>query len=564
MIELRKSKVYLFEGEPRSKKDLYIAKLLQDSDFSVLFATCNRTVSNLVQRLIELGLGSEEIYRRFRFIDAVSNHIGVTPEAAVDSVDYCGMALMDLSVSIGRGLDKLAAQKRDVVVVFDNLSTLYAFHREAAKEFIYMISGRARERGVAFLYLLELGAQEEEFERFAEGLADVIVRFELEADKLVASYDSERDPIPLMELSPPQHLPKVACSTPPTFFAEESLRIREGRLGFGREINLFWTQLANLASLFIDRNLPLNLYAFAKECSRGWHSLAMEKSGILGKGWKATGGFDTDAISRYVTGKGARLLGESVLRFNPEKSSKDQLFFEESECLDCWQISNVNSMICYTASGMATGAVEALTGRHVESIETTCKANGAAYCEFTIGDMSQSDLIEHYNLHVRRIRVRDALEALSRIIDTYHREDKLPEARAQMGASHDFIGLQLRTSLPCLGDESCAANLFQGTKIISRRIYSHLRDIGEQSPIEVMLGFVDKSKAGKTSHNRDLKKIIVEGGAESFGLSAGRPSCHFMRGYLTGMMEASLDKPVEYVETSCLAANDEVCEFERI
>ena len=564
MIELKKRKVHLFEGDPRSKKDLYLARLLHSSDFSALFATCNRTASNLIQRLIELGLSAEEIHRRFRFIDAVSKQIGVKPEAAVDSVEYCEIGLNDLSLSISIGLDKLAAQKRDVVLVLDNLSTLYAFHREAAKQFAHMLSGRARERGAALVYLLELGAQEEEFERFIEGLADVIVRFELEADRLVALYDSEKDQVPLNQLSPPQHLPKVACSTPPEFFIGESLGIRESRSGLGREINLFWTQLVNLASLLIDHNLPLHLYAFAKECSRGWHSSKMTKSGILGKGWKAAGGFDIDAVSQYVTGKGAQLLGESILKFNPEKSSKDQLFFLESQCLDCWQIANINSMICYTASGIAAGGVEAFTGRQVESIETACKANGAAYCEFTIGDMAQSDLIEHYNLHVRRVRVKDALDALSRIIDAYHREGRLPEEREQLGPNHDFIGLQLRTSLPCASDETCAANLFEGAKIVSQRIYSHLTDIGEQSPIEVMLGFVDKSKVGKISHNSDLKKIIVEGNAEGFGLNTGKPSCQFMRGYLTGMMEASLNKSIEYIEKRCLAAKDEICEFERI
>jgi len=290
----------------------------------------------------------------------------------------------------------------------------------------------------------------------------------------------------------------------------------------------------------------------------------MEKSRVLGKGWKAVGGFDVEAVNQYFTGKGARLLGECILKFNLEKSSKDQLFFEEYECLDCWQIPNINSMICYTASGIAAGGVEALTGRHVESIETACKANGAAYCEFTIGDLAQSHVIEYYNLHVRRIKVKDALDALSRIIDTYHKEGRLPEEREQLGADHDFIGLQLRTSLPSANDERFAVNLFEGAKIVSKRIHSHLTDTGEKSPIEVMLGFVDASKAGRISYNSDLKKIRVEGSAESFGLSTGKPSCRFMRGYLTGMMEANLNKPVEYVETKCLAAKDEFCEFERI
>ena len=564
MIVLKRSKVYLFEGDPRSKKDFYLARLLHTSSFSVLYVTCSRTVSNLIQRLIELGLSAEEIHRRFSFIDAVSKHIGVKLEAAVDSVDYCDIGLNDLSLSISGWLDKLAAEKRDAVVVFDNLSTIYAFHQEAVKQFVHRLSGRVREYGFALVYLLELGAQEQVFERFVGGLADVIVRFELEADRLAASYDSERDLIPLVELSPPQYLPKVAYSIPPTLITGESLRIREGRLGLGREINLFWTQLANFASLLIDRNLSLYLYSFAKECSRGWHSSVMEKQGIQGKGWKAVGGFDIDAISRYCTGQGARLLGESVLKLNLEKSSKDQLIYEEYQCLDCWQIANINSMICNTASGMAAGGVEAITGRNVESIETACKANGAAYCEFTIGDMAQSEVIEYYNLHVRRIKVGDALDALSRIIDAYHREGRLPEEREQLGANHDFIGLQLRTSLPSASDESFAANLFEGAKIVSKRIYSHLKDTGEESPIEVMVGFVDKSKVGKTSHDNDLKKIRVEGNAESFGLSTGKHSCHFMRGYLTGMMEADLNKPVEYIETKCLAAKDEFCEFERI
>ena len=243
------AKVYLFEGDPRSRKDLYLAKLLRTSDFSILYVSCSRTVSNLIQRLIELGLSAEEIHRRFSFIDAVSKHIGVKPEAAVDNVEYCDIGLNDLSLSISGWLDRRATQKRDAVVVFDNLSTIYAFHREAVKQFVHKISGRTREYGVALVYLLELGAQEEEFERFVGGLADMIVRFELEADRLAALYDSEKDLIPLIELSPPQNLPTVAYSIPPTFFIGDSLRIREGRLDLGREINLLWTQLTNFATL---------------------------------------------------------------------------------------------------------------------------------------------------------------------------------------------------------------------------------------------------------------------------------------------------------------------------
>ncbi len=561
MFTLLKSKVYLFEGKNNSLKELFLAKLLQNFD-QVIYVTCNRSASNSIQRLIEIDISANSIAKSYHFIDCISNSIGLKQKETAENITYCNQSLNDISLTISKILDKKAPAKKSVLVL-DNLTIFYLYHQDAFQQFMHTLTGRLREWGGSTVYLLDPEALEEHTTKSVETLVDEVVKLYLEEAKLVISHSLEKTSIPITELAPRRQLPKPVSIMPPDFFTK-STPVREHRNEMGRQINLFWTQLANFASLLIDQNLPLYIYSTNKQYSRQWHLSIMEKKGIAGKGWKVKG-FDVAAIAENFAAKGPVLFGESDLQLNLEKSSKDRLLVEEHNCLDCWQLTdNINSMICWAAAGMAAGAVEAISGVNVESIETTCKANGNSHCEFTIGDFSESNIIEYYNTSVRRFKVNDAVNSLSKIVESFLVKGEPPVQRNQLGVSHDFIGLQLRTSLPCIGNENYSKWLFEGAKLVSQKIYTHLADAGVKSPIEVLLKFIDQSKVGKVTHTKAYDKITVEGSAESFGLSATKPSCNFLRGYLSGMMEEHTGKPIEYIETTCIATKEQHCTFEKI
>lgn len=43
---------------------------------------------------------------------------------------------------------------------------------------------------------------------------------------------------------------------------------------------------------------------------------------------------------------------------------------------------------------------------------------------------------------------------------------------------------------------------------------------------------------------------------------SGKPVCHFMRGYLSGLLTEALDTDIILLETSCVTLNREHCDFE--
>ena len=43
---------------------------------------------------------------------------------------------------------------------------------------------------------------------------------------------------------------------------------------------------------------------------------------------------------------------------------------------------------------------------------------------------------------------------------------------------------------------------------------------------------------------------------------SNEPTCHFMRGFITGFLSSALKRPVRVAETSCLARGDGECTFE--
>jgi len=58
-------------------------------------------------------------------------------------------------------------------------------------------------------------------------------------------------------------------------------------------------------------------------------------------------------------------------------------------------------------------------------------------------------------------------------------------------------------------------------------------------------------------------RIVVEGSFEAKGYGKSTiPVCHFLRGYLAGVLSTILATRVEILETKCLAKGDDYCEFQ--
>jgi len=64
--------------------------------------------------------------------------------------------------------------------------------------------------------------------------------------------------------------------------------------------------------------------------------------------------------------------------------------------------------------------------------------------------------------------------------------------------------------------------------------------------------------------NTGEAKILVKNSFEAreYGKST-RPVCHFLRGYLSGVLSVVLDRELDLDEVHCIAKGDRFCEFQR-
>ncbi|RLG93089.1 hypothetical protein DRO34_01275 [Candidatus Bathyarchaeota archaeon] len=67
----------------------------------------------------------------------------------------------------------------------------------------------------------------------------------------------------------------------------------------------------------------------------------------------------------------------------------------------------------------------------------------------------------------------------------------------------------------------------------------------------------------KINPKRCFAKVEMKGCFEAvLKKNANRKACHWTRGFFAGYMSQLFDKPVEAIETKCIAAGDKVCRFE--
>ncbi len=129
-----------------------------------------------------------------------------------------------------------------------------------------------------------------------------------------------------------------------------------------------------------------------------------------------------------------------------------------------------------------------------------------------------------------------------------------------------FIFDAARKAMGASGDETIYQQGFLYGKAAWENLIATFRPKTKEGVAEILQIYNAVGWGRLTLHDLDLvgmkANVRMTDGFECASASTGKPSSHFIRGHIAGAMSAYFRVDVRAVETKCVSASDQYCEFE--
>ena len=589
--EIPSKSMILLAGPPGSGKSTFCYQVVLSSfamDRPVIFVTTEHGPSEVIDFLRERGMG--ELSRGvLSFVDAFGETVGaITPER-LDTVGANCEDLTSISLAISKLQERIG--RRDILLVFDSLTSPYLFNEKEVFRFMRLSLAKFASEGNSVLALMDEGCGKEEDLGAMMSVADGILRMEVKGLSRTLNVvkhprvETTRIEIPI-EPKQPQVRPPMDFD--PIILAQFIKSINEGKPTLRREVgdfvNLFWPNLAHWSCMLWDpKGFPTMLYEMNKYEASPPEDRSIEESlHVYPWNYRITikalyalqslGVYIPKSLSKVKDMKKAlkflpfRSVGlerSGVLEYLEDVSKTDEHYFRVYENSDCIGFENIGTTIASHIPPMTAGwcKLGEKGGRDWNAVETKCIGLGDPYCELKLVPGEIDGLktsLEKDGSLVERIHERLMERLMGFLLD-----GKLLVERPKLGSDvHLHVVSHGMGELNLVGERYRRAQMMgaaRSAKIIGERLMA--AGLHEDEAAKRVLNFLEYCKVGKVTLGETIRiRDNCECLRTTMFIHEKQPSCFFTTGFLNGLFSAV--KNLHVREVKCVAAGDPYCEWE--
>ena len=568
----------LLVGPPGSGKSTFCEQAILQSlavDMPIIYVTTDCDPSKAEKALRERGLHEVEP-GLLNFVDAYNETVGVSVSERTDTAYADCNDLSSIDIAISKLTERIG--RRDILLVFDSLTSPYLFSGSEILRFMRQTLSRFAARGNGVLGCMDEGCGNSEDVVAMMTLSSGVIKTEMREGKKVLSVVKHPRIDPIEIEVPVTVRPRVISSCFDTeYVRREAEMAARGvkvtlRPGVGDYVNIAWRDLIFWSGMLWDpKRFPTMMYELTKYSEDPsnydfdmaslfpWHQrllfkLFMPKS------------FSKVKDMRKIFERGFNLQNMqfrvSTVEYLEDISKTDEHYVRGYEHYECWGFENIGASLGIMKTAMMAGSfkgMEEIFGgpeRDWNAVETKCIGLGDPYCEFKFVPGKIDEL-------------RGFLEKDSSVINRVH--DRLMEhimgfllhgkplmERPNWGSGVHIHEIQHVTAAPLVSERLQMVFSMGGAragKILGERLLeSGLR---EQEAVKRVVDLMEHCKVGKITLGETIR---MRENCERFGIKTGQPSCFFTTGFLNGFFSAVKNQHVK--ETKCIAMGDPYCEWE--
>ena len=567
----------LLVGPPGAGKSTFCHQVALQSlavDKPIIYVTTKYGSSDAERALKERGLREVEL-GLLSFVDAYNETVGVS---VPDRPDTAYADCNDLS-SIDIAISKLQKRigKKDILLVFDSLTSPYLFNGSELLRFMRQTLSRFAAKGNAVLACVDEGCGKSEDLVAMMSLSDGAIKIRVEEDKRLLNVLKH----PKME---PKKIEVPVTTGPPRVISyhferdylkqELELFMRGAnvvlRTEVGDFVNIAWRDLILWSGVFWDpKRFPRMMYELTKY-SEGPAAFS-EMSSLVPWRMKFLIKFMPKSFSEVKNMR--KIMKIMLTRFRPEEfkmgifeyledfSKTDEHYLKIQESYECWGLENTGTSLGFMRPALIAGVLEGFEGwkglkRDWNAVETKCIGLGDPYCEFKLvpGEITELDAsLEKDSSVIEKVHDRLIEHILGFML---HR--KTLTKRPTLGNDVHIHEVQHVTVAPIVNERLQMVFRLGGARV-GKMLGERLIEAGlrEEEAAKLVVDFMEHCKVGKLTLGETIR---MRENCERFGVKTEQPSCYFTTGFLNGFFSAVKNQHVK--EIRCIAMGDPYCEWE--
>jgi predicted hydrocarbon binding protein/KaiC/GvpD/RAD55 family RecA-like ATPase len=577
----------LLVGPPGAGKSTFCHQVVLNGfamDRPIIFVTTEHGPSEVIDLLRERGMG-ELPPSALSFVDAFGETVGATTLERSDTVGANCEDLTSISLAIAKLQERIG--RRDILLVFDSLTSPYLFNEKEVFRFMRLGLAKFASEGNSVLALMDEGCGKEEDLGAMMSVANGILRMEIK--ELSRTLKVVKHPrVKPTKINIPIESKESQVRPPmdwdPDVLAQCLKSLNEGKTTLRREVgdfvHLFWPNLAHWSCMLWDpKRFPtmlyeMNYYECASAEAEESQRVTPWKSKFVYKTFRTLQslGFLPKSLSKVKDMKKALKLlpfpsldkeRSGVPEYLDDISKTDEHYFRVHENSDCVGFENIGTTIASHVPPMIAGFCELMEkdGRKWNAIETKCVGLGDPYCEFKLVPREIDELkstLEKNSLLVERIHERLMERLMGFLLD-----GKPLVERPKLGSDvHLHVLLHGMGFLNLVGERYRRAQMM-GAARSAKKIGERLMEAGlsEDEAVKRVLSFLEYCKVGKVTLGETVRiRDNCEYLRTTIFKHEKQPSCFFTTGFLNGLFYSVKNQHVR--EVKCVAVGDPYCEWE--
>jgi predicted hydrocarbon binding protein/KaiC/GvpD/RAD55 family RecA-like ATPase len=584
--EVPTKNMILLVGPPGSGKSTFCHQVVLNGfamDRPVIFVTTEHGPSEVIDLLRERGMG-ELPPGALSFVDAFGETVGATTPERPDTVGANCEDLTSISLAIAKLQERIG--RRDVLLVFDSLTSPYLFNEKEVFRFMRHCLAKFASEGNSVLALMDEGCGKEEDLGAMMSITDGILRMEVKELSRTLNVvkhprvEPARIDVPMQprqpQVRPPINWDLVVLRPFLQSFMKGKAVLRKEAGDF---VNLFWPNLAHWSCMLWDpKGFPTMLYEMNK------YEAASGKESIPGMPWSNKLFFrmvdalqflglffpksfskvkDMKKMSKAIPSMSVDKERSGIMEYLEDISKTDEHYFRIYENCDCVGFENIGTTIASHIPPSIAGFCKMAEkdGKEWNAIETRCIGLGDPYCEFKLvpGEIDElKTSLEKDSSLVERIHERLMERLMGFLLD-----GKPLVERPKLGSDvHLHVLIHGLGELNLVGERYRRAQMM-GAARSAKKIGERLMEAGlsEDEALKRVLHFLEYCKVGKVTLGETIRiRDNCECLRTTIFQHEKQPSCFFTTGFLNGLFSAVKNKHVR--EVRCVAAGDPYCEWE--
>jgi len=576
--EVPPKNMILLVGSPGAGKSTFCQQAALKSlavDRPIIYVTTEYGPIDAERGLRERGLHEVEP-GLLNFVDAYNETVGVSVSERPDTVYADCNDLSSIDIAISKLAERIG--RRDILLVFDSLTSPYLFSGSEILRFMRQTLSRFAAKGNAVLGCMDEGCGKSEDVVAMMTLSSGVIKMELREGKKVLNVVKHPRIEPTEIEVPVTVRPRVisSCFDADYVRREAEMALRGVKVMLrpevGDYVNIAWRNLIFWSGMLWDpERFPSMMYELTRYSENPsnydfdmvslipWHTkllykLFMPKSFSKVKDMRKV--FERGFKSQYSQ------MRISTVKYLDDVSKTDEHYIRGYEHYECWGFENVGASLGLMKTAMMAGSLkgmEKLLGgleRDWNAIETKCIGLGDPHCEvkFVPGEIEElKDSMRKDILVIERIHNR----LLDHILGFLLHGKPLME-RPTWGSGVHIHEIQHVTAAPLVNERLQMVFSMGGAragKMLGERLLES--GLGEQDAVKCVVNLMEHCKVGKITLGETIR---MRENCERFRIKTEQPSCYFTTGFLNGFFSAVKNQHVR--ETKCIAMGDPYCEWE--